>query len=672
MISRIKEAATFFRCMALKGRCGRTVLVAYAAFALLGPSAAAAETFQPQNLRVEGGEEAWRPDPSFELHWLDPSGVAAVHYRVLSPSGQPTLGETRLDWPAATIEHLRVPATPGVYTAEVWLEDSAGDLGPPVSAKLRFDDTTPGRVDPLPSAGWIGRNAFPYAVRLGRAAGVEPPSGIRGYAVSIDRLPDGEPCAGARTCSEVETDLRGAGADSLAVADLPEGTSYVHAVAVSGAGVRSAATGTTALRVDETDPVTTLSGIPDGWSNRPVRLVAHATDSASGMVATSGAIAPFTAIRVDGGPPSAAPGDSVERTVIASGVHAVAYYARDVAGNSPDGGATNGRLDAAPATAVLRIDRDPPGIAFSRAQDARDPERIEAYADDALSGLDSSRGRIALRRAGSSERFIGLATESRGGALRARWNSAAYPPGSYEFRATAYDLAGNETSTSLRANGSRMVLRNPLKVPTRLVAGFETTGALTVRFGAGARFSGRLIAGRRAPVANMPVQVIERFDAGAHPSERVTTATTGRDGGFAVRLAPGPSREVLATAAPTATLSGSASRPVRLAVLGDLSLRVSSHAAAVGGRPIVFSGSLAPSAIPAGGKTVQLQFRLPGGRWSAFRTVTTDSRGRFRYAYRFADDDSRGVRFEFRAFAPAQAGWPYEAAGSRPVAVLGR
>jgi hypothetical protein len=45
--------------------------------------------------------------------------------------------------------------------------------------------------------------------------------------------------------------------------------------------------------------------------------------------------------------------------------------------------------------------------------------------------------------------------------------------------------------------------------------------------------------------------------------------------------------------------------------------------------------------------------------------------GRFRYAYRFSDDDSRGARFQFRAFASAQNDWPYEPGSSGPVAVLG-
>jgi hypothetical protein len=95
--------------------------------------------------------------------------------------------------------------------------------------------------------------------------------------------------------------------------------------------------------------------------------------------------------------------------------------------------------------------------------------------------------------------------------------------------------------------------------------------------------------------------------------------------------------------------------------------------AKIGGPPLVFRGRLvAPSGgIPPTGRSVQLQFRLPGLPWAEFRTVQTDARGRFRYVYRFSDDDSRGARFQFRAYAPAQAGWPYEPGGSRPVIVRG-
>jgi hypothetical protein len=103
-----------------------------------------------------------------------------------------------------------------------------------------------------------------------------------------------------------------------------------------------------------------------------------------------------------------------------------------------------------------------------------------------------------------------------------------------------------------------------------------------------------------------------------------------------------------------------------------VSLRVSSPTARVGGQPVIFSGRVrAPGAATVSGP-VQLQFRLPGLSWSEFRTVQADEHGNFRYAYRFADDDSRGVRFRFRAFAAARAVWPFAPAGSRPVEVLGR
>ncbi len=652
-----------------------------ALLAVAGSSGAAAGAgLQPIDLRVDGGEETWRPSPSFSLRWRNPTdgpAVAAVHYRLLEPSGAVSVADTRIGWAATSIEGLHVPFAPGAYTAEVWLEDANHEVGAPVPAKLRFDRTAPGQVEPLPVAGWIGRTAFPYALRLGHPGGSEPLSGIRGYAVSIDRTPGGSPCAGASMCDESETDLRGGvSGDSLTLVDLPEGSSYVHAVAVSGAGMRSALVGTTALRVDKTDPITRLAGVPAGWANQPVTLVATATDAASGMVGDGHGPAPLTAIRIDDDPPVAAVGDSVTAMAIASGIHTVAYYARDAAGNVPDGAGANGQANHQPARALVRVDRDPPRLAFAGAQDPRDPERIEANASDALSGLDPGRSTISVRRAGSRDRFQALPTETGGGLLHSRWDSDAFPPGEYEFRAVAYDLAGNEASATNRGNGTAMVLRSPLKVSTRLMAGLggQRAQASTAPFGRGAAFSGRLIAGRRTPLANVAVQVIERFEEGVEPQERTSIVRTGETGGFHLHLAPGPSRQIVAVAAPTATLRGASAGPLMMDVRGCLHLGVSATTAAIGGAPVVFRGKVATggATIPRDGKVVQLQFRLAGLPWTEFRTIRTDRRGRFRYAYRFADDDSRGVLFQFRAYAPAQAGWPFEPAGSLPVAVRGR
>ncbi len=655
----------------------KALAVVVAVVSLVAPARARA-AFEPQNLHVVGGEETWHAERSFELRWTNPPGVTAVHYRVIAPAGQEVAGGT-LGWPASAIEYLNVPAVPGVYGAQVWLEDTGGQSGPAASAQLRFDDTAPGRIEVGPVPDWIGRSAFPLAIDLDPPQGTEPLSGVRGYAFSVDRDPVGAPCATAARCTEAETDLRG-GVGAVAIPALPEGTSYLHAAAVSGSGVESP-TATVALRVDATDPVTALFGARGGWSNRPVELLASAIDLASGM--NAGAGIPFTAIRVDDGVPVTAPGETASTTVIGSGIHRVAYYARDAAGNVADGATVNGHRDAEPATVVVRIDRQPPQVAFAAAQDPRDPERIEAIVADSLSGVEPSRGAIAVRPAGSPQPFIALPSEAHRDRLQAHWNSVAHPPGLYEFRATAYDLAGNSAFTSLRSNGSRMVLRSPLKIPTALSARLNPSGApypsigrekrtgraWTVPFGRPVYLAGRLIAGRHSPLAGRLIHVVERFDSGG---ERISTVRTDGDGRFSLRLRPGPSREVVATAAPTATLARASSRPARLEVTGRVGLQASASVATVGGRPVVFSGRVGATPIPHGGKTVELQFRLPGLPWSEFRTTTTDERGRFRYAYRFADDDSRGVRFQFRAVAPTQNGWPYEPAASRSVSVRGR
>ena len=648
----------------------RCTLAAIAsAIVLLGASSASAAP-RPQDLSVAGGEENWHPGQTFALSWTNPSPITAARYRLLGPSGEVLIGETRLPWPATAVEHLTVPPRPGIYTAEVRLEDSDGAIGEAATAKLRFDDARPGSVEALPPGEWLGRSSFPYLLRLSHPTGPQPLSGIGGYAVAIDESPSGHPCPSGR-CGSASLEAHGGiEGDTIEVIELPEGTNYVHAAAVSGSGIASATAGQTTVRVDKSDPNTTLEGVPEDWSNAPVRLTARASDSASGMTPGGPGVQPLTAIRVDGGAPTVAPGGSASTTVIDSGVHSVSYYARDAAGNVNDGGVSNGHLNHLPATATVKIDRDPPIVAFTIAQDPGDPERLEARTADFGSGIDPRRGSIEVRGASTGNRFESLPTTIAGGTLRARWDSSAYPAGEYEFRATSYDRAGNSASSSRRADGTAMRLTGPLKLPVKLLA---SSGRRTVRYGRGVWFGGQLLTGRRTPLGGAAVRVIESFAAGATPAQRVTTVRSDGSGRFGLLLAPGPSRQVSAQVMPTATNRSATSQPLDIRVHSRVALRVSSSVAHVGGRPIVLRGRIAHtgSPLPADGKVVQLQFRLPGLPWREFRTVRSDSSGRFRYAYRFSDDDSRGARFQFRAYAPAQAGWPFEPAGSLPVSVLG-
>jgi hypothetical protein len=611
-------------------------------------------------------------DPPAQAAWL----------RIWDSRGNIVIPAARFPWDGK-IEHVYAPA-PGYYDAEVWLEDADENKGPHLAVSFAFDDIRPGPARLQAPAGWVAPDQA--VVRLEQAA-PRPVSGIRGYAFSVDRGEGSHPCAGTVTCTRAEIAI-GAGAGSFSPGLLAEGVNVVRVLAVSGSGMRSSEAASAIVRVDGTAPAVTLDA-PGAWVDGPRRVTASASDALSGLA--PGPSAPYTAIAVDGGVPRLDPGDSATVTVSGEGTHWVSAYGRDAAGNAGE---------SRPALVAVRIDETPPRIAFANSQDPAEPERIEATIDDALSGPDPGRGSIGVRPAGSHQRFLPLPTTVSAGRMLARWDSDAFPAGTYEFRAGAYDRAGNAGGSEHRAGGARMVLENPLKTPTRVVAGFggrrlvwqrcerrrdrrrcrreeierfeERPTTRAVPYGRGIPYSGRLTISGGGNLADQAVEVVENFGAGTEPRQRITVVRTAADGSFTLRLAPGPSRRVEAVFGGNRTLTR-AGGGVELAVQAGVRMHPSSASALVGGAPVSFRGRVAdPAAIPSGGLPVELQFRLPGREWAEFRTVQSDGNGRFDYAYKFSDDDSRGVRFQFRANVPAAAGWPYEPASSRPVFVTGR
>ncbi len=690
------------------GNALRVALAILAASLLVSDGAVADEASQlvPVRLRVldgggiADGANTWHPNNYFVLSWIRPPiaeqgyPITAANYRIYDNAGNALGEDSRTFGDVTEVDNVRIPPplSPGIYRADLWLEGPDGERGPTVSASLRFDDARPGPAQPLPPAGWVAGNAA-AVVTIEHPVGPQPLSGIRGYAISVDRGGGSLPCAGGDRCSLAETDLRGgSAADRISLGVLPEGVNFVRAVAVSGSGKRSAEARSAIVRVDATLPEVTLRGSPGGWTNGPARVTASATDALSGMAA-SGPSGPFTAIAVDGAVPRIEPGNSAVAVISGEGVHAVAFYARDGAGN----------LDQrSPPTAAVRIDESSPRVAFVATQDPTEPERMEAVVTDPLSGPDPARGSIAVRPARSRQPFLPLPTAIVGGRLVARWDSDAFSPGTYEFRATGYDAVGNVTSSERRGDGTRVVLVNPLKKATEISAGFggrllvwqrcfrekgqrrcrrEEIEAFERRpktratpYGHSLSYGGRLTAASGSPLHDQPVQIVETFAAGADLPQHTTTVETGADGAFMTRLEPGPNRRVEAVFAGSRTLTRVSGGDVRLRVLGDVRMHASSSMARIGGAPLVFKGGVGDlgAPIPPGGRPIELQFRFAGSEWSEFRTVQTDAHGHFRYAYSFTDDDSRGVRFQFRAYAPEQEGWPYEPATSRPVFVTGR
>ena len=239
-----------------------------------------------------------------------------------------------------------------------------------------------------------------------------------------------------------------------------------------------------------------------------------------------------------------------------------------------------------------------------------------------------------------------------------------------------------------------MVLPNPLKAPNRdrgrvrrpaaglaallaqrRTAPLPAAGDRVVR--APARDAdGPLRTGRRrrraadrgagAPLAGLPVEVIESFAAGAGAPQRTTTVRTG--GRRQLPRPPGtgpepPGRGRLRRHRTPDPASGG--EPVRACAVRAASAcarpRPRRRSAARRSSSAAASATSARRSPPAAGRSSSSS-ASPARAWTEFRTVQTDAHGRFRYPYRFSDDDSRGVRFQFRAFVPAQDDWPYEPA----------
>jgi hypothetical protein len=606
--------------------------------------------------RMSPAAEGWQPSRVFQINPDEipgyPPGGSVAKYRLLDAAGNPV---KTIERPSNNLaEAFTVPPVPGAYKLEAWVVDDAGAELTRTSTIFRFDDAAPSAPTTAPTDWLQGEEVAMLELE---PPAVLPLSGLDGFAISLDRGTGGHPCASPTLCTEAETDVATDEAtEPVALGILPQGITYARVVAVSGAGVPSSIH-TATLRVDATAPQLSLATGPDGWSNGPVLVRAHATDLLSGMAA-AGPGGPVTAISIDGSAATSTPGDTATAWVGSSGSHEIDGFARDAAGNV---GLDSGGADS--PGAIVRIDEEPPQVTFANAQDPAEPERIEATVSDRLSGPSASAGTIAVRAAGTRARFEELPTRVAAGRLIAHWDSDSYPAGKYEFLATGFDAAGNSATGTDRANGSRMFLVNPLKTPV----------SLTTRV-AKRRFGGRLLRVGGGGLAGQRIVVVETFAAGAVPARRTTVLTTGTGGAFSLQLQPGPSRDVTAIFPGAPTLTRSSGESAHLGLATGIRLSASSATAAVGGKPVVFSGSVSARGArrAARGLPVELQFSYPGSGWLSFRTIVANGRGRFRYAYRFSDDDSRGVRFRFRAHVKGREGWPYEPGTSRPVTVTGR
>jgi hypothetical protein len=460
----------------------------------------------------------------------------------------------------------------------------------------------------------------------------------------------------------------------------PEGTQPLHVAGEDAAG-NSAESAPVTVRIDNTAPGAVPVGVEggEGWRNRdefnlawqnppepdraPIVAAQYRLCRVGGQECVSGTRA-GTAISQIGGLAVPAPGEWEARV-----------WRRDAAGNQ--------QPENASVPVRLRFDPEPPKLGFEDSP-ADDPTRVSVAVSDPISGLGG--GEIEISRMGSGTWQV-LPSSQEGSRLVARIDDAALPAGEYELKASAYDRAGNLASTTQRLDGQPMRLKLPLRTVTSLRAGIlarhevrrkvrrggkphEVSHAISVLkrqakvgFGRRVRFAGRLLDSAGNPLANAPVQVYSR------PPEEgealVATLTTGAHGDFAYAVKARTSSSLRFVFGGTATTLPTEAQ-VDLLVHGRSTLAVDKPQV-VNGQSVLFSGRVQGRPLPAAGKLVELQVRL-SDEWSTFRTTRSGSDGRWRIPYRF--QRTCGIeRFRFRAWLPAEAGYPLEPGTSRSVAV---
>ncbi|HEX6689206.1 MAG TPA: hypothetical protein VF085_11160, partial [Solirubrobacterales bacterium] len=313
---------------------------------------------------------------------------------------------------------------------------------------------------------------------------------------------------------------------------------------------------------------------------------------------------------------------------------------------------------------------------------------------------------IAYKRL-NSERWIELPTKRENGdAADTKRLVAPVPadlePGTYVFRVTAVDGAGNTASSTRRADGTEMALRKtpPPVGPSRPAAGqAEEHGEgsasadatrtraktrlfarlrwrhrrgprVTVPFGAGAALSGRLLNADGAGLSGRQLRVVSRPSRGALTGRRVEAIRTGRHGGFHFALPAGPSRRITVVYKGDPGLASARRPALALRVRGAATLNAAPRGLRTGESVRLWGRVSARGApLPRRGKLVAIQYYENEARlWRPVLVTRSDHSGRFHARYRFRYIVGT-AQIRLRAVALAEERWPYAPGASRPVTV---
>jgi len=233
---------------------------------------------------------------------------------------------------------------------------------------------------------------------------------------------------------------------------------------------------------------------------------------------------------------------------------------------------------------------------------------------------------------------------------------AASPPTAAVTAAGAASAPAGATATTVAS------CRTPA-LRARLGAGASET----VPFGRAVTLRGTLRCGPRA-IAGAAVELtIAPLDAGG--ATRHALVRTGAGGAFRYVLGPGTSRRVsLAYRRQPGTAAPAAQATATLLVRPSITLRIT-PAATSNGHTITFTGAVAGGHEPAGGLTLEIEYR-EGSAWMIYTTVRTVAGGAFVWRYTF-HRTTESITYWFRVAIPAGGvvGYPYLPAASPPRSV---
>jgi hypothetical protein len=272
-------------------------------------------------------------------------------------------------------------------------------------------------------------------------------------------------------------------------------------------------------------------------------------------------------------------------------------------------------------------------------------------------------------RAVGADSWLPLDTKLASGEAHARVDSSSVPPGEYEFKADVRDVAGNASETTLREDGSPMRLAFPLRAPVELRTSLGDGGSTgqTVPYGTTSEVHGRLLDAHGNPLANQPIIVVDHFDGGALYPRAERPTTTDEGGRFSVREPAGPTRSIEAVFAGTNRYLAADDEVGKFAVKGAASFRISDKRVPEG-TPIHFKGRVRHrgARIPAGGKLVEVQYRLKTGRQRTLKEpFRSKPDGSYRLTYRFSKALTSDALFRFRVKVRSEGNWPFKGSTSK-------